>query len=101
MILMDLARFEVLAVAYEKSSQQVKSGGDSSGADRGSIGVVGVPVGPGEEDVEEHVRDLLQLVRINSFPGSTESAEWPAKFKSRYGIADGVAFDRDCITFIF
>ena len=45
--------------------------------------MIGVPVGPGEEDVEDHVRDLLQLVRINSFPGSTESAEWPAKFKSR------------------
>ena len=30
--------------------------------------MVGVPVGPGEEDLEDLCRDLLQLVRINSFP---------------------------------
>ena len=40
--------------------------------------MVGVPVGPGEEDVEDLCRDLLQLVRINSFPdrrypGNTKS----------------------------
>ena len=41
--------------------------------------MIGVPVGPGHEDVEEHVRDLLQLVRINSFPDTFKS---PARTRS-------------------
>ena len=66
--------------------------------------MIGVPVGPGEEDVEDPPRDLLQLVRINSFPGSTDrqnGRQNSNRLRRRSfvlaldGIAEGVAFDRD------
>ena len=51
--------------------------------------MIGVPVGPGHEDVEEHVRDLLQLVRINSFPDRRH----PGKYEVTLSESDGIAFD--------
>ena len=52
----------------------------------GQLGVIGVPVGPGHEDVEEHVRDLLQLVRINSIPDRRDGREIQIALD---GISDG------------
>ena len=37
--------------------------------------MIGVPVGPGEEDVGDLRRDLLQLVRIYSVPGRQRRRE--------------------------
>ena len=50
--------------------------------------MIGVPVGPGEEDVGDLRQDLLQLVRIYSFPDRRH----PGKYKVTFVriVSDGI-----------
>ena len=61
---------------YESNPQLVKPADGSSGGVRGEIGLIGVPVGPGDGDVGDLLQDHPQPVRIYSIPAHGAAREF-------------------------